>query len=159
MRISRKRLAVALCLALVGALPASSAAPAAAAEAGELASCITIIHSTPAINADLDGDGNPDVRAPRITDVEVCQDHGIFAGYHLPRWGLCNAGWHPTCIEVYVTTPPVSVGGYVRDVQVCYTLNGTRSCIGPLPPLVITGSAPREMCFGIDPFGVNQPCT
>lgn len=156
MKITRKRLAPVLCLSLLAGVLAAPAAPAAAADLS--LNCITVLQSTPTLNVDLDNDGNPDVRAPRIYDVKLCSDHTLAGDVHEPRTAPCSAGFKVTCIEVYVTVLPVSAGAYA-EAAVCFSVTGLGQTCIPVPPVQTYGSAPETVCIGIDLEGGPDPCS
>lgn len=131
--------------------------PAAAADAGAAPVCSLLLHSTPPVTADLDGDGQPDARA-QIHDVTLCVDARASYATFPPQVERCDA-WPstpPTCMVVRITVVPVGAAPY-GSAQVCYSVNGSPAChslVTPPPPQM-----PRwVMCVGYDMYG-GHPCT
>lgn len=127
------------------------------ADASAAPVCHTLLQSTPPITVDLDGDGNPDFRSPRITDVTLCAEAGATYATFPPTVERCDP-WPatpPTCMRILITLVPVEVAAGAT-AEVCYTVDGTRICQGvttPPPPMF-----PRTtMCIGYDHYG-GFPC-
>lgn len=149
----RRRAALTLAAALLAAI-----VPSAARAADAAPTCRTLLQSTPPATVDLDGDGYPDYNAPRILDVTLCSETWASYVTYPPRVERCFAGWHPTCVAVYVTVAPVdpSAGAYA---DVCYTIEGQdRTCrtisTVPLEPELLR----QTICIGVDLYG-GFPCS
>lgn len=120
--------------------------------------CQTVLQSTPSVRADLDGDGYPEYRVPSIQNVTLCSDAG--AGYTVstPRTERCFAGWHPTCMAVYVDLTPVDAQAGASG-ELCFTVEGSwyptcRRVQTPPTPVVFEQTA----CIGYD-LGGGHPCS
>lgn len=147
-------------LAAVAGLSLVMTALAPAAVAAEITSepvCRLLLHSTPPVTADLDGDGYPDAQA-RIHDVTLCSDAGVSYATFPPQIERCDAwpSMPPACMVVRITVVPVEVAPHA-SAELCYSVNGSPSCRAldtPPPPQL-----PRwVMCIGYDMYG-GHPCT
>ena len=150
----KRQLAVMLGLAVVASLSIATAAPAGANAAG----CTTVLNTTPGIEADLDGDGYPDVRAPRIYDVTLCSEHG--AGYVVYPPELDNCSDVPKsvrCMAVYITVLPAYAGAYAEG-EICFSIEGSGQTCEPFDTGTINHVAPVRMCVGYDLDG-GHPCS
>lgn len=120
--------------------------------------CETLLRSTPTVHADLDGDGYPEYRVPAITNVTLCSDASASYVTYSPRTENCSAGWHPTCMAVYVTYMPADAQAGARG-ELCFTLEGSRlpSCrVIQTPPL--PQPVHQTACIGYDLNG-GHPCS
>lgn len=150
-----RRLALCLGFALVASVGA--VASPARAEDGTSGRCIPLISTTPGIEVDLDDDGDPDIRAPRIYDVYMCVDADLDTSVHPPKFDNCSPDPKVlTCFTVHVTVLPAyaSASG---EVQVCYTIEGwwPECSSGAVPG--IDWSEPETICIGVDLEG-GSPC-
>lgn len=155
-RTVRTRLAVALSLALLGAVPAMSATPAAADEAA--ASCQTLLHTTPGIEVDTNNDGNPEFRAPRIYDVVLCSN--VSSGYvaYPPEIENCSTQVkvRVDCMAVRITVLPAYANANANG-DVCFSIEGfSRECV-PFDSGTLNWREPTVMCIGYD-LGGGHPC-
>ena len=149
----KRKLAVMLGLAVTASLSIATAAPAGA----NAASCTTVLSTTPGIEADLDGDGYPDVRAPRIYDVTLCSEHG--AGYvvHTPEIDNCSdVPKSVECMAVYFMVLLAYAGAYAEG-EVCFSIEGSGRTCQPFDTGRINYAAPVRMCVGYDLDG-GHPC-
>ena len=117
--------------------------------------CQLLLHSTPPVFIDLDGDGNPDVRPTRIHDVTLCGDTWAWAVLFPPQVELCGAGWHPTCVAVRVTLMPVE-GQAGASAELCWSADGARTCHG-LSTTDLSWPPRVTACIGVDAGG-GHPC-
>ena len=153
MRISTTRRALLAAAAVLAALTPSAAR---AADA-DVPVCRTLLDSTPGATVDLDGDGYPDYRVPSISDVTLCSDAGASYVTSPPTTERCFAGWHPTCIAVYVTVAPAwaEAGG---RADLCYTIEGQGRTCGVLETAPSPAPLRQTACIGFDLYG-GHPCT
>lgn len=147
---------IALALSVVSSLALVSAAPAGAAEAP---TCQTLLHTTPGIDVDLNDDGYPEYRAPRIHDVELCSDTG--AGYvvHTPAIDNCSdVPRSVECMAVRIRVAPVTAGAYAT-ATLCFTIEGFGPSCNTLVDVSTGGDwiQPRVICVGYDLDG-GHPC-
>lgn len=148
----KRRMALMLGLSLAASLSVATAAPAGAAQLD----CTTILNTTPGIEADLDGDGNADVRAPRIYDVTLCSEAGASYVTFPPTTQTCSYGKYPTCMAVYVSVLPAHVFAGASG-ELCFSIEGAgRTCEGIATP-TWDYAAPRVICIGYDVNG-GHPC-
>lgn len=120
--------------------------------------CETLLHSTPTVRADIDGDGYPEYRVPAIQNVTLCSDASASYVTNGPTTENCFAGWHPTCMAVYVTLMPVDAQAGASG-ELCFTLEGSRfpTCrVVRTPPL--PQPVPQTACIGFDLNG-GHPCS
>ena len=120
--------------------------------------CDTLLETTPTVHVDMDGDGYPEYRVPRIQDVTLCSDASASYTTTAPRIENCFVGWHPTCFEVYVDLTPVDpqVGA---SGEICFWVEGARfpTCAGVKTPASLV-AYPQTVCMGFDLHG-NHPCS
>lgn len=120
--------------------------------------CETLLESTPSVRADLDGDGYPEYRVPSVQDVTLCSDAGASYTTHTPRTENCFAGWHPTCVAVYVDLMPAHAQAGASGT-LCFTLEGNwyptcQTVRTPPGPVLFRQTA----CIGFDANG-GHPCS
>jgi hypothetical protein len=152
LRISTTRRALSTCFYAAIALAALVPSPARA----DTLVCQTLVESTPGVRADVDGDGNPDVVVPVLSDVTLCAEAEVSTVTHPVTTDSCFIGWHPTCIAVYIRLIPPDVDG---GVELCATIEGQgRTC--RVVDLAKLGRpfAERIVCVGFDLHG-NHPCS
>lgn len=152
----RSRIAAVMAVALVAMLPALSASPAAAADASSPI-CSTILQTTPGIEVDLDDDGNPEFRAPRIYDVVLCHSSGAQLTTYPPTVENCSdVPKSVECMAVRVTVLPAYANASVSG-SLCFSIeNFPRACV-PFSTPWIDWSEPRTICVGYDLDG-GHPC-
>ncbi|MDQ3956740.1 MAG: hypothetical protein M3273_00290 [Actinomycetota bacterium] len=152
----RRRLALALSLSLVGALAVVSAPAATADESSRI--CTVLLETTPGIEVDLDNDGNPEFRAPRIYDVTFCSYSVGRLDTYPPTVENCSEFPKVVrCVAVRVTIMPVDPYVYAEG-ELCYSVEGgTRECVR----VVFDGPSDiiqqRTVCVGVDLDG-GHPC-
>lgn len=152
----KKRISLAAALALVGAMTALPATPAAAVDAA--VSCSTLLHTSPGIEADLDGDGNADVRAPRIHDVTLCSDAAYGVVTYPPRTQSCSdIPKGVDCRAIYITVLPAYAGARVQG-ELCASIEGQGTSCLPFDSGSWDVSAPIVVCVGYD-LGGGHPCS
>lgn len=142
------------CLAAAAVLAALVPSPARASTIV----CETLLESTPGVRADLDGDGYPEYRVPSIQDVTLCSDAAASYVTNTPWTENCFAGWHPTCMAVYVDLMPVEAQAGASGT-LCFTLEGSwypicRTVRTPPAPVL----TPQTACIGFDLNG-QHPCS
>lgn len=149
----KRRLALMLGFSLAASLSVATAAPAGAAELD----CTTIISTTPGIDVDLNDDGNPEFRAPRIYDVTLCTE--ITAGYVTYPPTIENCSTAPKsvrCMALRFTILPAWASASV-DGNLCFSIEGSgRTCV-PLGSGSTIDHRPRTACIGYDLDG-GHPC-
>lgn len=154
MRNTKKRLAVLGALALVAAaLPMTMASPAYAAGTN----CQYYPGPTPAAEADINGDGQVDVRVPSFTNISVCAQTDAFLEGQQLRWEMCD-WFSPFCWALYVH--PQAGVTVDTGLEVCRTADlGTPTCtvVDQTAWTIWTPDAP-VMCIGFD-IGGGSPCT
>lgn len=152
-----RRLAALMGASLLAALVVS-ASPAAAADVDTAVTCRTLLSTTPGIEADIDGDGNPDFRAPRIYDVVLCSDASVGYTTHLPWIDNCSEMPKSVrCMAVRIPVLPAYVGAHA-EATLCYSIEGLpRECRSLITP-IIRWSEPFTMCVGYDLDG-GAPCS
>lgn len=155
---TKHRLAVVMSLSLLAVLPVMSASPATALEVADTAAiCRTVISTTPVIEVDLDNDGNPEFRAPRIYDVTLCADANAAYVTYPPTVENCSPlPKQFTCMAVRITVLPAYVSPSA-SVEACFTIEGfARQCV-PVNSGPWSWTAPRVVCVGYDLNG-GHPC-
>lgn len=151
---TKRRLALMLGLAVAASLSVATAAPSGAAEP----TCSTLLETTPGIEADIDGDGYPDYRAPRIYDVTLCSETG--AGYVTYPPTINNCSTVPKsvrCMAVYVTILPAYAGAYAY-AELCYSIEGVGRSCEPIETGQTRQPERRTICIGYDLDG-GHPCS
>lgn len=153
MLISKKRnAAVAVLAAVVAAIPVVMApTPALAADY-----CEYFAGPTPAAEADLDGDGNPDVRVPSVSNVSLCAQDDVFVHGQPARLQMCD-WFSPFCWALYVHLQAgVTVDG---DLRLCRSLDGVPTCSTvDVTPTTIWTPDVNTICIGFDIEG-GSPCS
>ncbi|HEX2295876.1 MAG TPA: hypothetical protein VHN37_11260 [Actinomycetota bacterium] len=119
--------------------------------------CQTLLKSTPTVVADIDGDGRPDAKVPSIFDVTLCTTAEAAYVTYPPRTENCSAGWHPTCMAVYVTVAPADADADAR-ADLCYTIEGSSRTCHVVMDGDHVGLERRTMCIGYDLNG-GHPCS
>jgi len=152
----RRRIAASVTVTLVAMLPAFSASPAAAADAASPV-CSTILQTTPGIEVDLNDDGNPEFRAPRIYDVVLCYGSASQLVTYPPRLENCSdVPKSVECMAVRITVLPAYANASVSG-SLCFSIeNMPRACV-PFESPTIDYTAPFTMCVGYDLDG-GHPC-
>lgn len=154
MYVRKKRLSAIAALALAFAsVPAIAAiSPAYAGTA-----CEDVPGPTPSVEADINGDGRPDVRVPSFRDIEVCATADIFVDANPVQIENCHPwGW----IGCYKILVHAQAGvGIDTGMTLCYTADGVRTCrvVDQYPWYYYTPDMP-VMCIGIDLEGTS-PCS
>lgn len=152
----RRRVALAAALALVGAVAALPATPAAALDA--TVSCRTLLQTTPGVEVDLNGDGNPEFRAPRIYDVTLCSDATYGVVTYPPRTESCSdIPKGLDCRAIYITVLPAYAGARVQG-EVCASIEGSGTTCRPFDSGAWDVAAPNVICVGYDLNG-GHPCS
>lgn len=136
----------------MAALAASFAFPAPAEAATR---CVPLVQSGPGVEADIDGDGNPDYRVAPYHDVRLCvQADVVLYPQRQPLEVEHCAEWF-NCIAVRVT---VGFGGSAdTGIALCYTVDGLPVCWGYDPGPVPVNAGPQTICVGYDRYG-GHPC-
>ena len=120
-------------------------------------SCESVPGPTPSVEADLDGDGRPDVRVQSLRDVEVCATADVFLDTNPVQVENCHPwGW----IGCYKILVHAQAGvGLDTAVSLCRTTDGVRTCtiLDQYPWTYYTPDTP-VMCIGIDLEGTS-PCS
>lgn len=152
MRASDRRAVTALVPGFALVLLLTAPSPAVAAPA----TCHSLLPAaTPSVVVDADGDGNPDVTVPPVTDVTLCVGADVVLtetpGYRAEQcaeWATC---WR-FVIEFHLS------GYAAAGMQVCYTAGGVQSCTLH-PPLRVPLDRLRQetICIGVDLAG-GRPC-
>ena len=152
----KRRMALTLGLSLVASLGALGASPAGAT--AESPVCSVILETTPGIEVDLNDDGYPEYRAPRIYDVTLCQDANAGVTTYPPTVDNCSTlPKRIHCVAVRVTLLPAYPDARVQ-AELCYTVEGdwAPTCV-PVDSGDNGWAAPRTVCIGIDTEG-GSPC-
>jgi hypothetical protein len=153
---TKRRLALVMSLSLLAALASVSATPAAANELNA-AGCQTLLKTTPGIEVDLNDDGNPEFRAPRIYDVVLCSD--VTYGYVTYPPTIENCSGVPKsvrCMAVRFTILPAFASAHAGG-EICFTIEGSPRQCEPFDSGDSTGHNPRTVCIGYDLDG-GHPC-
>lgn len=124
-------------------LPLAGAAPATAAPS----QCQVLTEGpTPGIAVDLDGDGNPELHVPSLSDVTLCVGPEVV----LPNAAVVDreqCGGFGSCMKYYVA---YDLTGYVHTgASLCYTSGGRQTCTS-VPSVVVQPAGPGVMCIGYD---------
>ena len=128
--------------------------PASAADSTPV--CQTVLQSTPGVTADIDGDGYPEYRVPRIYDVVLCSEAGASYVTYPLRTEPCMAGWHPTCMAVRFNVVPAEADAGA-SADLCYTIEGLGRSCHSVDTLPVPWPAPQVVCIGYDLNG-GHPC-
>lgn len=153
MLFSKKRnVAAALLAAVVAATPIVLAPT--PAQASEF--CQYFAGPTPAVEADLDGDGNPDVRVPSATNVSLCAQDDVFVHGQQARLEMCD-WFSPFCWALYVDLE----AGVTVDTgfRLCRSLDGVPTCSTvDVTPVTVWTPEVNTICIGFDIDG-GSPCS
>lgn len=138
--------AVGMIVAMLGAGPAAATGT---------ATCVPLPTSTPAVGADLDGDGVDDVRVPSVTNVTLCAGADVVLS-GLPTIEREQCGGLGSCMIYWIE---YSITGYAdTGVTLCYTADGVQTCAavdpGPVPLDLLQS---QRVCVGWDLRG-GWPC-
>jgi hypothetical protein len=156
MSLSLRTRALAVAAAVAALLPLAAVAPASAAETGA-PTCQTLLAGpTPSAEVDTNGDGNPELRLPSVTDVGICVGADVVLT-ESPTIEREQCGGLGSCMAFHIS---YGLSGYVdTSVTFCYTIDGHANCgqtnIRPIPLDVIQGG---RMCVGYDLRG-GFPCS
>lgn len=151
----KHRLALAASLALVSAVAVIPSAPAMADEAAPV--CDTLLSTTPGIEVDLNNDGNPEYRAPRIYDVTLCSDASYGFVTYAPTIENCSdVPKSVECMAFRVSVLPAYANANANG-ELCASIEGSgRTCL-PFDTGSWDWAAPRVICVGYDLDG-GEPC-
>lgn len=143
-------------LATLIAVPLSAAAPAAASEPGSLAArCVAFAARTPSVEVDLDGDRNPEVRVPSISDVYVCAQDDVTLTADPVTLERCD--FYPTCWAAHIHV----YGKVTADtgLSVCRSVDNQPLC-SYVDVGAVTAETPwiNPICVGADLNG-GYPCS
>ncbi|HEX2295877.1 MAG TPA: hypothetical protein VHN37_11265 [Actinomycetota bacterium] len=151
--MSRKR-AIALVAAAAAVFPFVFATPGHAIDAAS--NCRTVVPGpTPSVEIDKDNDGNPEVRVPSLSNVNLC----VWGDVQLddsPNWWSEPCNRQGTCQRVFIHY--ALSGEASAQAQLCFSVDGVPSC-GTTTPIRIPldfikgGTA----CIGVDAGG-GSPC-
>lgn len=151
MIVSKKR-AVALIAAAAAVLPLVVASPASAGTSCHL----VLAGPTPSAEVDTNNDGNPEVRVPSVSNVELCVGADIVLTDQPQFWSEPCGEWG-SCTRFFVH---YGLAGYAEtDVQLCYEVDDAQLChrhLGFRAPLDFLAGG--TMCFGYDLAG-EYPCS
>lgn len=152
----KRRISLALGLSLVGAIAALPVTPATAVDTTTV-SCQTLLSTTPGIEVDLNNDGNPEFRAPRIYDVTLCSEATYGYTTYPPTTESCSdIPKGIDCRAVRITVLPAYAGARAEG-EVCASVEGFgRSCL-PFDSGTWDWAAPNTICVGYD-LGGGHPC-
>lgn len=154
-RSIKQRLSLVLGVALVGAATVMPVAPASAADTAAL--CRTLVSTTPGIEVDLDNDGYPEYRAPRIYDVTLCAEATYGYVTYPPTVENCSGTPKSVrCMAVRITVLPAYAGASANG-ELCASIEGNgRHCV-PFDTFTWDWTEPRVICVGYDLDG-GHPC-